>query len=351
MGVIDRVARNLIESEVPLDRLSLAKAARGLVREEAPLSGDGLVEAVVDSLIGLGPLEVLLRDPLVSDVLVNGPKDVYIERGGELSLTQVSFADDNAVVAAVERVIAPLGLRLDRASPVVNARLADGSRLTAVIPPAAVDHPIVAVRRFVTAVASFEDLIERGTLTSAQARYLADAVKERRNLVISGGTGTGKTTLLNVLSSEIPPGERVVTIEDAAELSLPGHVVRLEGRPANAEGKGELALRLLLRSALRLRPDRIVLGEVRGPEALDMISALNTGHAGSMSTVHANSPEEAMWRLETLALSGEDRVGELAVRRQLQAAVDVIVQLQRRERVRRVTAVAEVSGERVANVW
>lgn len=351
MGVIDRVARLLIDSEVPLDRLHLARAARGLVREEAPLAGEELVEAVVDSLIGLGPLEDLLRDPLVSDVLVNGPNDVHVERAGELSPAGVSFPDDNAVVAAVERVIAPLGLRLDRSSPVVNARLADGSRLTAVVPPATVDHPILAIRRFVVAVDSFEALISRGTLTTEQADFLAGAVKERRNLVVSGGTGTGKTTLLNVLSTAIPSGERVVTIEDAAELSLTGHVVRLEGRPANAEGQGELTLRTLLRSALRLRPDRIVLGEVRGPEALDMISALNTGHAGSMSTVHANSPEEAMWRLETLALSGADRVGELAVRRQLQAAVDLIVQLQRRDGIRRVTAIAEVAGDGVRNLW
>lgn len=345
MGVTERVARSLIESDIPLDRYHLRKAARRLLQEEAPLAADALVEQVVDGLIGLGPLELLLRDPQVSDVLVNGPKEVWVEREGELMPTSVSFKDDEAVVAAVERVIAPLGLRLDRASPMVDARLGDGSRLHAVIPPAAVDHPMVAVRRFMPAVTSMDTLVERGAINSRQRSFLEEAVGARRNIVVSGGTGTGKTTLLNILAHSIPEGQRVVTIEDAAELSIPGHVVRMEGRPPNAEGKGEISLRLLLRSALRLRPDRIILGEVRGPEALDLIAALNTGHAGSMSTVHANSPEEALWRLETLALSGGDRVGELAVRRQLRAAVQVMVQVERDHGRRRVQAVGEVGLE------
>jgi pilus assembly protein CpaF len=345
--VIDRVAGRLLESDVPLERGHIARAARGLLAEEAPLAAEALVEAVVDNLIGLGPLEALLRDPLVSDVLVNGPDQVYVEREGKLHPAPVSFADPAAVVAAVERVIAPLGLRLDRSSPMVDARLPDGSRLHAVIPPAAVDYPVVAVRRFVPAVSSLEALQERGVMTESQRDYLVQAVAGRRNLVISGGTGTGKTTLLNLLAAAIPVGERVVTIEDAAELSLPGHVVRLECRPPNAEGMGAISARTLLRTALRLRPDRIVVGEVRGPEALDMISALNTGHAGSMSTVHANSPEEALWRLETLALSGAERVGELAVHRQLRSAVGVVVQLERQQQQRRIAAIAEVDSERV----
>jgi len=345
MGVIERMTASLIESDVPFDRTHLLIAARRLIKEEAPLAAADLVEQVVDSLVGLGPLEMLLRDPLVSDVLVNGARQVFVDREGVLAVVAVTFPDDAAVVAAVERVIAPLGLRLDRASPMVDARLADGSRLHAVIPPAAVDHPVVAVRRFVKSVDSLQSLVARGVMTTVQSDYLKAVVLERRNLVISGGTGTGKTTLLNILGALIPATERIVTIEDAAELSLPGHVVRLESRPANAEGKGEISLRTLLRSALRLRPDRLVVGEVRGPEALDMISALNTGHGGSMSTVHANSPDEALWRLETLALSGEERVGELAVRRQLRSAVHLVVQLEKREGVRRLSEVAAVEAD------
>jgi pilus assembly protein CpaF len=216
-----------------------------------------------------------------------------------------------------------------------------------VIPPAAVDHPVVAIRRFVRSIGSIDDLIEIGSVTPAQGEALTGLVVDRKNILVSGGTGTGKTTLLNLLAGAVPLGERTVTIEDAAELLLPGHVIRLEGRPANAEGKGAITLRALLRSALRLRPDRIVIGEVRGAEALDMINALNTGHAGSMSTVHANSPEEALWRVETLALSGEERVGEVAVRRQLRAALDVVIQLERRGRIRRVTSIAIVDDDGV----
>jgi pilus assembly protein CpaF len=287
-------------------------------------------------------LEVLLRDPAISDVLVNGPDEVFVERDGVLSPTDLTFPDDAAVVAAVERVIAPLGLRLDRSSPMVDARLPDGSRLHAVIPPAAVDHPVVAVRRFVRSIDSLAELSARGSLSAGQAEVLRGLVRERRNLIVSGGTGSGKTTLLNILGAEVDSDERVVTIEDAAELCFPGHVVRLEARPPNSEDKGAIPLRALLRSALRLRPDRIIVGEVRGAEALDMIGALNTGHDGSMATVHANSPEEAMWRLETLALSGEERVGETAVRRQLWAAIDYVLQLERRKGIRTLTSIAPV---------
>ncbi|CAN5641254.1 MAG: Flp pilus assembly complex ATPase component TadA [Actinobacteria bacterium] len=343
----DRVTGALLSSDTPLDREHLRKATRRLLAEEAPLAADALVEEVVDGLVGLGPLEMLLRDPDVSDVLVNGPGAVYVERGGQLSAVDVAFADDAAVVAAVERVIAPLGLRLDRASPTIDARLSDGSRLHAVIPPAAVDFPIVAVRRFVKAIDSLDGLLARDSITVDQLDGLRTLVRERKNLIVSGGTGTGKTTLLNLLGNEIPGNERVVTIEDAAELSFRGHVVRLEGRPPNSEGKGEILLRTLLRSALRLRPDRIVIGEVRGAEALDLINALNTGHAGSMATVHANSPEEAMWRLETLALSGEERVGEEAVRRQLWAAIGCVLQLERRHGQRRLASVGMVSEGRI----
>ena len=345
VGVIERLAATLVDSQVPLERPALTLAARRLARTEAPLATPAELAAVVDSLVGLGPLEPLLRDPKVSDVLVNGPEEVWVEREGCLQRVEVAFPSPEAVVAAVERVIAPLGLRLDRASPMVDARLADGSRLHAVLPPAAVDHPVVAIRRFTQAVPDLAALVAARGATDAQAELLREAVRSRRTVLVSGGTGAGKTTLLNLLSAEIPATERVVVIEDAAELALAGHVVRLEARPPNAEGAGAISMTQLLRSALRLRPDRIVVGEVRGPEALDLISALNTGHDGSLGTVHANSPEEALWRVETLALSGERRVSVEAVRRQLHAGVDLVVHLERSHGVRRVAAIAEVTAD------
>jgi pilus assembly protein CpaF len=350
VALIDRLVDRLVESDVPLQRNAITLAARKLLAEEAPLAGPELAVAVTDALVGLGPIEALLRDPGVSDVLVNGPDEIWVERFGRLERSSLRYQDSAAVVAAVERVIAPLGLRLDRASPSVDARLADGSRLHAVVPPVSVDGPIVAIRRFTAAVTDLESLVVDGALPSEGAEMLAKAVRERRNVLIAGGTGTGKTTLLNVLSGEIPPGERVVTIEDAAELQMSGHVVRLEARPANAEGAGEITLQQLVRSGLRLRPDRIILGEVRGPEALDLVSALNTGHQGSMSTVHANSPEEALWRIETLALSGDRRVSEPTVRRQLMSAVDLVVQMVRRGEQRRVCTLARIDADGVREV-
>ena len=351
VSAIQRIVTRLLEADVSLDSDDLLVAARRLVVDEAPLEGDGVAIAAVDAILGLGPLERLLRDPLVTDVLVNGPSSVWVERSGTMSLTPVVFADDAAVVASVERVLAPLGLRIDRASPTVDARLADGSRLHAVIPPVAVDGPIVAVRRFTKAVRTLDELVESGSATLEVADMLRKAVVDRENLVISGGTGAGKTTLLNVLSTEIPGRERIVTVEDAAELELAGHVVRLEARPPNAEGAGEVTLQQLVRSALRLRPDRIIVGEVRGAEALDMIWALNTGHDGSMSTVHANSPAEALWRFETLAMSGDRRVGEVAVQRQILSAVDVVVQVERVNGHRRVAEVAHVTADGVETIW
>lgn len=351
MAVTDRIVRRIVASDVPLQPESVAAAASALRAEEAPLAGPEIVQEVVDALVGLGPLEALLRDPHVSDVLVNGAGEVWVERAGRLARVAVAFPDGEAVVAAVERVIAPLGLRLDRASPMVEARLADGSRLHAVIPPVAVAGPVVAIRRFTQAVPDLRALVASGAVSATGADLLHNAVQERRNVVVSGGTGAGKTTLLNVLSTVIPPGERVVTVEDAAELRLEGHVVALEARPANAEGAGEITLQQLVRSALRLRPDRIILGEVRGPEALDMISAMNTGHAGSMSTVHANTPEEALWRLETLALSGRRRVGETAVRRQLRSALDLVVQVVRDHGRRRLEVIATVGDEGCTEVY
>lgn len=342
MAVIDRMVRQLVASDTPLERGRLTEAARRLARTEAPLAGADLIDSVVDSIVGLGPIEVLLRDPEVTDILVNGPGEVWVERGGSLQRVPIGFADPDGIVAAVERVIAPLGLRLDRSSPAVDARLADGSRLHAVIPPASVDGPVVAVRRFSQAVPDLAALVDAGAATDAQVEELRQMVAARRNVVVSGGTGAGKTTLLNLLAAEIPPSERVVTIEDAAELSVPGHVVRLEAHPANADGHGGIGIRQLLRSALRLRPDRIIVGEVRGEEALDMIWALNTGHLGSLSTVHANSPDEALWRLETLALA-DGGVAADAVRRQIRAGVHVVVQVERWQGGRRLAAIQEVA--------
>lgn len=257
MALIDRLVNTLVESEVPLQREAVTAAARALLAEEAPLADPDVAAEVSDALVGLGPIETLLRDPAVSDVLVNGPEEIWVERFGRMERSPVRYVDAAAVVAAVERAIAPLGLRLDRASPSVDARLADGSRLHAVVPPVSVDGPIVAIRRFTPAVPDIESLVTSGSVPAEGAELMVAAVQERRNLLVSGGTGAGKTTLLNVLSGEIALGQRVVTIEDAAELQLSGHVVRLEARPANAEGAGEITLQQLVRSALRLRPDRI----------------------------------------------------------------------------------------------
>ncbi len=349
MGVNDRIAERLLEAGVPLDRLALERAARRLVADEAPLARPGTVTEVVDGLIGLGPIEQLLRDPTVSDVLVNRFDDIWVERAGILEPTTVRFSDPDAVAAAVERVIAPLGLRLDRASPAVDARLPDGSRLHAVVPPVAVDGPALAVRRFTEVVPTLEALVTAGAIRPEGADLLRTAVHDRANLVVTGGTGSGKTTLLNILSKEIPAGQRVVTVEDAAELNISGHSVRLESRPANADGAGRVTLEQLLRHALRLRPDRIIVGEVRGPEAVELIAAMTTGHSGSMGTIHASSDAEALWRLETLAVSGERRLPETTIRRQIYEGIDIVVVMSREDGRRVVSAVSAVedAGTRV----
>lgn len=339
MGVIDRISRAIAIGDTDLDPDEVAFAASRLLDLEAPWHSAGEVAGVVGNVVGLGAIQVLFDDPEVSDVLVNAPDEVWIDRGDGLAPAGVRFASDEDIVATVERAIAPLGLRIDRASPMVDARLPDGSRLHAVLPPASVDGPLVAIRRFTQRVLSLEDLVITGTATREQADTLISAVRKRRTIVVSGGTGAGKTTLLNLLAAAIAPSERVVTIEDAAELSLPGHVVRLEARPANAEGAGAISIRSLLRSALRLRPDRIIVGEVRGPEALDLISALNTGHRGSMTTVHANTPDQALLRIETLALSAGD-TSETAVHRQLLGAVDLVVQIERSGSARQIVEIA-----------
>jgi pilus assembly protein CpaF len=326
----------------------LGEAVRRLVDEEAALLSAGdreeIVARIVRDSVGLGPLEVLLADPAVEEVMVNGPGRVFVERGGRIEATDVEFADEEELRNSIERILAPLGRRVDELSPMVDARLADGSRVNVVIPPLAIDGPAVSIRRFGAQRPGPSELVALGTLSAAQRRVLEAAVGERRSVLVSGGTGSGKTTLLNALSSFIGPGERVVTIEDAAELRLQQpHVVRLESRPAGVEGRGEVTIRDLLRNALRMRPDRIVIGEVRGAEALDLLTALNTGHDGALSTVHANSPADALSRLETLALMAGVGLPHAAVAEQVQRGIDLVVHLERRpDGARLVTDVAEV---------
>jgi pilus assembly protein CpaF len=327
----------------------LAVAARSLVDEEARVLPVAIraevAERIVRDSVGLGPLEALLADPAVEEVMVNGPDLVYVERGGAIEPTDVSFGNEEELRNTIERILAPLGRRVDELSPMVDARLADGSRVNVVLPPLAVDGPALSIRRFGARRPGPDDLVAMGTLARAEMGILAEAVRERRSILVSGGTGSGKTTLLNALSSCISAGERVVTIEDAAELRLQQpHVVRLESRPAGVEGRGEVSIRDLLRNALRMRPDRIVIGEVRGPEALDLLTALNTGHEGALSTVHANSSAEALSRLETLALMAGLGLPHEAVAEQVRRGIDLVVQLQRgSDGSRRVTEIAEVA--------
>jgi pilus assembly protein CpaF len=328
----------------------LGDAVRALVEEEAALLGrrdrDEIEARIVRDSVGLGPLEVLLADPEVEEVMVNGTEAVYVERRGVLERTEVRFADEEELRNTIERILAPLGRRVDELSPMVDARLADGSRVNVVIPPLAVDGPVLSIRRFGARRPGPRELVELGTLSAGQHDLLRDAVAARRSVLISGGTGSGKTTMLNALSSFISPGERVVTIEDAAELRLQrAHVVRLESRPAGVEGKGEVTIRDLLRNALRMRPDRIVIGEVRGAEALDLLTALNTGHDGALSTVHANSPADALARLETLALMAGVGLPHASVAEQVRRGIDLVVHLERgRDGSRRVSEIAEVSA-------
>jgi pilus assembly protein CpaF len=323
-----------------------------LVDEGAALLGDedreALVARVLRDTVGLGPLEDLLADPTVEEVMVNGPGQVYIERGGRIEAVDAVFADEEELRNAIERILAPLGRRIDELSPMVDARLADGSRVNAVIPPLAIDGPALSIRRFGATRPGPRELVELGTLSEDQLALLERAVGERRSVLVSGGTGSGKTTMLNALSGFVAPGERLVTIEDAAELRLQRrHVVRLESRPAGVEGRGEVTIRDLLRNALRMRPDRIVIGEVRGAEALDLLTALNTGHRGALSTVHANSPADALARLETLALMAGLGLPHEAIAAQVRRGIDLVVHLERLpDGSRRVTAIADVAADR-----
>ena len=326
----------------------LDEEVRELVeREAAPLpeaEREALRERVVLLATGLGPLEPLLADPAVDEVMVNGPGSVYVERGGKLQRARVGFAGEAELMHAIERVLAPLGRRVDEAAPLCDARLADGSRVNVVIPPLSLSGPCLTIRRFRREGFSLRDLVARGTMPVAVAELLAVCVAARASILVSGGTGSGKTTTLNALSGAIPGEERIVTIEDAAELRLrQRHVVRLEARPANLEGRGEVTIRQLVRNALRMRPDRIVVGEVRGSECLDMLQALNTGHDGSLTTVHANSPADALRRVETLALMAGVGLPHAAVREQAASAIDLVVhQVRLADGSRAVDAVVEV---------
>jgi pilus assembly protein CpaF len=345
----EMVRRRLDEAAAGRSSPEMGDAVRALVREEAPLLGPTDREAVVARImrdtVGLGPLEELLADPAVEELMVNGPGCVYVERQGRVEATTVSFAGEEELRNAIERILAPLGRRVDELSPMVDARLADGSRVNVVIPPLAIDGPTLSIRRFGARCPGPGELVEMGSLTVAQCELLEAAVLNRRSILVSGGTGSGKTTLLNALSSFISARERVVTIEDAAELRLQqAHVVRLESRPPSIEGRGEVTIRDLLRNALRMRPDRIVVGEVRGAEALDLLTALNTGHGGALSTVHANSPADALSRLETLALMAGVGLPHEAIAEQVRRGVDVVAHLARfPDGSRRVTEIAEVA--------
>lgn len=301
---------------------------------------------VVDELIGYGPIQPLLENPDITEIMVNGPKLVYIEKDGKITKTNITFESDEHVIRVIERIVLPLGRRIDAESPAVDARLPDGSRVNAVIPPVAIDGPTITIRKFSTEKLGVNQLISFGSITKSMVEFLEACVVARLNILISGGTGSGKTTLLNVLSSLIPENDRIVTIEDSAELQLQQeHIVRLETQTADLDGHGQVTIRDLVRNSLRMRPDRIIVGEVRGGEALDMLQAMNTGHDGSLTTLHANSPRDAISRLETLTLMSEVDLPADVVRSQIAAAVDLIVQVARlRDGSRKVTAITEVAG-------
>jgi pilus assembly protein CpaF len=342
---LNKVSRRDAEPEIR----SLINAMIEAEAHKTPLSlyeREHLIGDVLNELFGLGPLEVLLKDRDISDILVNRYDQVYIERNGKLEETAVVFKDDRHLMQIIERIVSSVGRRIDESSPMVDARLQDGSRVNAIIPPLALDGPALSIRRFRTDRLGAKDLVERESLTEPMMDFLRGAVAARLNIIVSGGTGAGKTTLLNVLSGYVDDSERIVTIEDAAELMLrQRHVVRLETRPPNIEGKGAVRARDLVINALRMRPDRIIVGEVRGPEALDMLQAMNTGHDGSLTTIHANSPRDALYRLDTMVAMANLNIPDRAVRQQIASAVNLMVQVMRHsDGTRKVTAISEITG-------
>ncbi|MDQ3813202.1 MAG: CpaF family protein [Armatimonadota bacterium] len=330
-GQIEEMINRVIQEE----RIAMSRSERA-----------SLIVELQHEIIGLGPLEPLLNDPEVDEIMVNGPDKIYVERKGKLSMSNQHFRDNGHVMQIVERIIAPLGRRIDEKSPMVDGRLPDGSRFNAIIPPLALTGPTLTIRKFAKDPFTMTDLINFGSITREAAQFLQAAVEARVNMIVSGGTGSGKTTTLNVLSGFIPSGERIVTIEDAAELQMrQDHVIRLESRPPNIEGVGEVTIRNLVRNALRMRPDRIIVGECRGPEALDMLQAMNTGHDGSLTTGHSNSPRDMIKRLETMVMMAGFDLPVRAIREQVSMAINLVVHQERmRDGVRRISAITEIVG-------
>jgi pilus assembly protein CpaF len=353
-----RIQNKLLAELEPTLDLSRTEELRAMIEEkfDAVLAEDHIVlsrlerqrlfEQIVAEILGYGPLEPLLRDDTITEIMVNGPKKVYIERNGKIERTNVVFEDDEHLMRIIERIVAPLGRRVDESMPYVDARLPDGSRVNIVIPPISLIGPVVTIRKFYRTPLTVEDLIRLGSATPEVMEFLKACVQAKINIVVSGGTGSGKTTLLNILSGFIPEGERIITIENAAELQLrQEHVVTLETRPPNIEGKGEITMRDLVINALRMRPDRIIVGECRGGEAFDMLQAMNTGHEGSMTTIHANSPRDALARLENMVLMAGTDLPHRAIREQIAMAIDLIVQTARmRDGSRKIVSVTEVQG-------
>jgi pilus assembly protein CpaF len=341
---------NLTIAETDLLRKEIGRIVEGLIAEEGvPLSRaerESLITDIQHETFGLGPLESLLSDPDISDILVNRSNQVYIEKFGKLKKVDLAFRDDNHLLQIIDRIVSKVGRRVDESSPYVDSRLPDGSRVNAIIPPLALDGPVLSIRRFGVNPLKMSDVLNFGSLTQDMALILEGCIKARLNMLISGGSGTGKTTLLNILSEYIPHTERILTIEDSAELQIKQeHAVRLETRPPNIEGKGEVTQRDLVRNALRMRPDRIIVGEVRGSEALDMLQAMNTGHDGSISTIHANSTRDAMLRLETMVLMAGMDLPERAIKEQVASAIDVVIQLVRlQDGTRKIVKISEITG-------
>ena len=352
LQILERVDLASLESMTEIQlRREISTQVDWLLQENPAAINDAerrmLVRDIQNEMLGLGPLELLMADPSVSDILVNSYKQIYVERHGRLELTKVRFTDDQHLLRIIDKIVSRVGRRIDESSPMVDARLPDGSRVNAVIPPIALDGPTVSIRRFAVIPLKMQDLVKvHRSLTSEMATFLQGLAKAKVNMIISGGTGSGKTTLLNILSGTIPESERIVTIEDAAELQLQQpHVIRLETRPPNIEGKGEVNQRSLMRNALRMRPDRILMGEIRGAEAVDMLQAMNTGHEGSMTTIHANNPRDAMSRLENMVSMAGLNLPHKAMRQQITSAISVVIQANRlTDGQRKITSIQEITG-------